>query len=590
MIDPTLTALIKSRVSLKSILEQHGMRFQRKGRNHVASCPFHSEKTASFTIWPDDKAYFCFGCHKSGDAVSFIMERDGLDFLSALQALATAAGVELPDPDPHAAALKAKKARLIEINALACDYFQKSLEHPRAESVTNYLIDNRHLNTRTIEKFGLGYAPFDHDNTRFRDTMNSHGVKLAELIEAGLWHGNHPYFRQRVMIPIKDRLGQVIAFAGRDIGTTNPDSPKYLNSPTTLIFDKGGTLYGLSEAKDAMRRKNSAIVVEGYFDVILTHQAGFDTTVAVMGTSLSLKHLELIQRFTTEVYICYDGDQAGQEATNKAVDLVSLSQDSQVHLKIMELPNGYDPDGFVADFPGKWATIFRNAPPVVDFYLEKSKLDCDLSTAQGKSKLVDNLMPLLRTLKDRVEREHYLNLISTVTTTSMEALTDRLGQVARPALVKTTSQIVTLNGRENALLRTIIQYFPRSFDISASDGFPVQGSDFYDEENRVIFQALKSAHENWEALDTLSDKLDTKTQGRYHNLWLGALEAVDQSSIEEEVKTAVKFELNKLRKQHYKNVYLQIVDEMQSLDKDDPIVLELAESAIEIDRLQKIYN
>jgi len=379
------------RVDIVDVIERY-VPLKKGGANYLACCPFHTEKTPSFTVSPAKQFYHCFGCGAHGNAISFLIEYQGLGYVEAVKDLAESVGMKMPEFEP-----RTKKPEggpdLYEIMERACDYYREQLKvAPRA---IEYL-KRRGLTGKIAARFGIGYAPDGWQN--LESVFPSYADK--SLKEAGLVidpeGGGRRYdrFRDRIMFPILDQRGSVIAFGGRVLGD---GEPKYLNSPETALFEKSRELYGLVQARSAIRAAGCVIVVEGYMDVVALAQHGIEYAVATLGTATSPIHVQKLLRQTDEVVFCFDGDAAGRKAAWHALE-VSLSclADNKT-VRFLFLPPEHDPDSFVRNRgAGEFEKGLREARPLSEFLLEELKSRGDLATAEGRSRVVHEAKPLLQ--------------------------------------------------------------------------------------------------------------------------------------------------------------------------------------------------
>lgn len=382
--------VISARVSLK-----------KKGLNYSACCPFHQEKTPSFSANQSKQFYYCFGCGKHGNAISFLMDHDNLEFPEAIEELAHSVGLEVPQEVLQSQQQATEDLQpLYRVAEQASLYFQKQLrEHSQKQSVVDYL-KSRGLSGQTAKKYGVGYAPegWDHLITQFSPSDQAH------LLQAGLLIKNekgriYDRFRHRVIFPIKDRRGRTVGFGGR---VMSPDEkPKYLNSPETPIFHKGKTLYGLYEARQQQGKLQDLILVEGYMDVIALSEKGITNAVATLGTATTTDHIKELFRVCNKVTFCFDGDNAGRQAAVRALEnaLPEINGEHQLHF--LFLPQGEDPDSLV-QAEGKVAFLERlqGAKPLSTFLIEQAAINCDLSQLEGRAQLVNQAIPLLSKLPD----------------------------------------------------------------------------------------------------------------------------------------------------------------------------------------------
>ncbi len=421
---------IKARLDIVDVIGSY-VNLKRSGKNYKALCPFHQEKTPSFVVFPDSQRWHCFGaCQTGGDIFTFVMKREGVDFQTALRMLAQRAGVSLDALHPEEGEGAELRKRLREMHAAATAYYQENLlRRPEGEDARAY-IQSRGLRQETIAAFQLGYALDRWDG--LLKYLKGLGYHQDEMAQAGLIvvrDDGRAYdrFRDRLIIPIHDAQGRVIAFAGRVIGK---GEPKYLNSPQSPIFDKGRTLYGYAQAITAIREEDKAIIVEGYMDVLSAHQAGFRNVVASMGTALTPTHLRMLARHTRHIIFALDPDAAGLRAVERGVEVarevladrvepmitptgaLNLQSILDVDLRILLLPEGLDPDDLIRQDPDRWRALVEEALPVVDFYLKRVREDLDLSTPEGKREAIRIMSPLLGSIADATVRDHYVQRLA----------------------------------------------------------------------------------------------------------------------------------------------------------------------------------
>ncbi len=356
---------IKTRSDIVAVIEQYVRLSKRSAANLFGLCPFHAEKTPSFSVSPEKQMYYCFGCHKGGDVIHFIMDIEKVGYLEALRLLADRAGVQIPAPDDPSFRQRAEReALLYKINTAAAAHFYLNLmESPQGRRARDYLI-KRGITTGSIRKFGLGYATDDWENLwrRLRDK----GFATDALAASGLFRqgreGPYDLFRNRIIFPIFDALGRVIAFGGR---VMDDSQPKYINSPENAIYTKGRHLYALNFAKKS--KEPDLIIVEGYMDAIAMHQAGVENTVAALGTALTANQAQLARRYTEQVVIGFDADPSGQDAARRSLDVL-VAKGCQV--TVLLIPDGKDPDDYIRrNGPDRFRDLVRRAVPLMDYKL-----------------------------------------------------------------------------------------------------------------------------------------------------------------------------------------------------------------------------
>ncbi len=416
---------IKERLPLADYVART-VHLQKSGRNLRGLCPFHQEKTPSFFVFPDANRWHCFGCGRGGDIFNFVMEQQGLDFRGALEELARQAGVELRPQTPEQRAAEAERERLLAVLEAATEYYHRLLlSAPQAQQARAYLA-RRGFTEVTWRTFRLGYSLPTWDAARTH--LLGQGFSVAELIKAGMLvqkddGGTYDRFRGRLMIPIMDGHKRVIAFGARALQPE--DQPKYLNSPQSPLFDKSRVLFGLAQAAQAIREADAVVIVEGYTDVMMAHQAGFANVVAPMGTALSEAHLLQLQRLTRRFILALDPDAAGLSATLRGLETARTTLDREerfifdarglmasearlkADLRVLSLPDARDPDELIRDEPTRWQELVANAKPVVQFVFEYLLTQEDASDPRGKARIVDQILPLLRDVANSVERDAY---------------------------------------------------------------------------------------------------------------------------------------------------------------------------------------
>ncbi len=427
---------IKNNINITDLVSET-VKLRRTGKNYIGFCPFHSNtRTPAFVVFPDSGTWRCFGqCAEGGDIFSYLMKRDGLDFQQALQTLAKRAGVELEDYKPENQSEKETRAQLYALMDEASAFYQNNLLlHPAGRSAYQYL-EKRGITRATMEKFRLGYAPESWEATLqhllakgyTRDEITTVGLVSEKRDEKGdpIPDGRiYDRFRNRIMIPICDSTGNLIAFGARIL---NPnDVPKFLNSPQTILFDKGKTLFGLNHARQAIREKNQAVIVEGYLDVIVLHQAGFTNTVSPMGTALGEFQARQLARQARRIVLALDADAAGDNATRRGIDMMRdalkgevetvgtdgralIRQENKLHtdIRITKIPSGMDPDEVVLRNPDEWQAILDQAKPIVLYMMETVSEGRDLEDGKVKSEIADQILPLIFEVPDPIERETY---------------------------------------------------------------------------------------------------------------------------------------------------------------------------------------
>jgi DNA primase len=405
---------IKARIDIVELVQSY-VKLQKAGVNYKANCPFHGERTPSFFVTPARQIWHCFGCGLGGDIFKFVMEIEGSDFPEALKLLAARAGVVVKREDP---AIRSERNRLYDICEQASQIFEKTFWLTPA--VKSYM-RTRGVSEETIRTFHIGYAPESWDF--LLKNLTQKGFSSQDIEKAGLalkssdGSGRHyDRFRSRIMFPITDANSRVIGFGGRIF--ENPQAPagggsasggKYINTPQTLIYDKSRVLYGFDKAKQEIRVQNRVVVVEGYMDCVMSHQAGVANTVAVSGTALTSQQLTMIKRLCNIIICSFDTDSAGESATKRSLALASQFEFERLVIKI---PSGKDPADTVYENPEAWMQAVTEAKPVIEFYVEKIFATQDPKTAAGKKTISNVLLPLLAEIANGVEKAHWIGELS----------------------------------------------------------------------------------------------------------------------------------------------------------------------------------
>ena len=431
-------------------LVSESVRLTKKGRNYWGLCPFHSEKTPSFSVSADKQIYKCFGCGKGGGAINFVMELDNLPFRDAVALLAKRAGLEVPDSGSSAGA-KERREKLLTINKQAARTFHRWLYAPEGADGLAYL-QRRGLSRRTLTSFGLGFAPNRWD--ALIQELGQQGYDKRDLLDAGLAVSNqdgriYDRFRNRVMFPIIDIRGEVIGFGGR---VMDDSTPKYLNSPDTPVYNKSRNVFALNIAKKS--RAGRVILTEGYMDTISLHQAGFDSAVASLGTALTPEHAQLLSRYFPEAIIAYDGDGAGVSATQRAIPLLERAG---MKVRVLRVTGAKDPDEFIKQFGrDAFLRLLDQSENQVDYRLEQIRKKYDLSDDSQKVGFLQEAAQLLSSLPSAVEREIYGRHAAETAGVSPEAVAQEVKKAFQRRLRKEQKQ------QERRDLTPAIQLQPKS--------------------------------------------------------------------------------------------------------------------------------
>ena len=409
---------VKSRLNIEDVISEY-VQLKRTGRNFKGISPWTNEKTASFIVSPEKQIWHDFSSGKGGDMFSFVMEMEGLDFKGALEQLARKAGVDLDQFRSSKPGVSGElKNRALKVLELTTRFYQKQLTANK--TAYEYLAKQRGFNKDTLITWRLGYAP----NTGFALTnfLTKQGFTTDDMKRAGVifQRARHSadMFRGRIMIPLADQSGQIVGFTARLLAE-DADSPKYINTPQTVTYDKSRQVFGLHLAKESIRKQGFVIVVEGNLDVIASWQAGITNVVASAGTAMTEQHLKALKRFTGDIRLSFDVDSAGIAATER---IIPLAQKAEISLKIITYKDAKDPDELIRKDVNFWTKAIEQAEYAPDWLIDRYKEDVDLKTAAGKKTFTDALLGTIRRLRDPIEQEHYLKEIAKLTDTSLEAV------------------------------------------------------------------------------------------------------------------------------------------------------------------------
>lgn len=403
---------LKSRTDIVDVISSY-VHLKRAGRNMQGLCPFHNEDTPSFSVSPEKNMFHCFGCKASGDVITFIMRIENIEYLEAIRLLAQRAGLEIPENSAKDEGISRLKNRIYEANREAAKFYNQQLYSLQGAKALKYLY-NRGLTDTVIRHFGLGYSP----SSRFEllNHLRSKGFKDDELVKANLVNvskkgkGYYDSFSDRVMFPIIDLRGNVIAFGGRVMAADV--QPKYLNTSDTPVFSKKNNIYALNFAKKKIKN-DRIILVEGYMDVIAMHRTGFEETVATLGTALTKEQAKIISRYCREVVVCYDSDNAGRQATERAIDIF---RSVGLNIKILTVPNGKDPDEFMKTYGdeghSRFSYLLSKCGNDIEYRIDKLRSKYDIDDTEQKVQFLTECAKILAVIENSIEKEAYIQQLS----------------------------------------------------------------------------------------------------------------------------------------------------------------------------------
>jgi len=590
---------IKQRLDIVEMVSSYVPDLKKSGRNFKAVCPFHAEKTPSFFVFPERQSWHCFGaCGTGGDMFAFVMRKEGVDFKEALNILAERAGVTVVQRKPDEG--KSEADRLKEINEAAAELFHNQLFNSTGGQRTQEYLIRRGVSEKTMRQFQIGYSQDSWDS--LRQELMKRGYHENELAAAGLLvekekEGTYDRFRNRLMFPIRDMAGRVVGFGARAL---DDSLPKYLNSPQTLIFDKSSSLYGIDFARPAIRKENLAVIVEGYMDVIVAHQHGFTNVVASLGTALTEKHVGIVKKLTNRLTLALDADAAGEMATLRGIEVASHTFDQKVvplptsaglvkyeeqldaEISVMILPEGKDPDDVIKESPQEWEHLLKQASPVVDYTFDLVISKLDVTKARDKSQAVDQLLPLIAEIKDRVRQAHYLQKLARMVAVDEQKLDSELSQFKQKALgprretkSPPPSKPVSHLSSGDSLAEYCL-YLLFSYPDLRSHASDLRVDYLLNTEDREIFLAWQNTAD----VDLLRQELDISLQGHLNALISNATPPLHGDAQERALRQCI----NRLRERWLKDLKAKeqiLISELEAAGKPFDLQ-EIQKSAVKL--------
>lgn len=437
---------IRSKADIVSLISEY-LPLKKMGRNFKANCPFHNEKTPSFVVSPERQIWHCFGCSKGGDAFTFLMEYERLEFPEALRILAQRVGIKLERFTGFSGETSSKKEKIYKLNRQVMDFYHYILlKHNAGKRALNYILEKRKIKEKIIETFMLGFSPVSaHALSDY--LIKKKEYKKEDLIDAGLAYyrsgGIFDFFAGRIMFPLFDHRNNIIGFSGRVMDSSDQDS-KYINTRETFVYHKGDVFFGLNITKENIKKENQAIIMEGELDVISSFQTGITNAVAVKGTALTENQVSLISRFAQKVTLCFDEDKAGEAAIKRSLQNL---EKKGLTTTVIVIPNGKDPDESIKDNPYSFKKAVKEDINVYDYLISKNLTNFNKKTAEGKKKIGDELLPIIFGIENEIVKEHYYKKLSLELETSYESI---VKQVQRLEKKQTDNlNIVSLKDKKN---------------------------------------------------------------------------------------------------------------------------------------------
>ncbi len=549
---------IRNSNDIVSVISEH-INLKKTGANYKAICPFHKEKTPSFVVSPEKQIYHCFGCNEGGNVFGFLMKYENISFFESLKKLAGRAGIALPEDAVSVSQGRSREEKqlLYEINESVAGFYRTCLKNSPAAKKAREYIRKRKISQEMIDRFGVGYAPatfgevlrIGREKKYSRDLLEKAGL-ITYSEKTGKWLDK---FFDRIMFPITDYDGRVIAFGGRTLGDK---PPKYLNSPETPLFKKSKVLYGLDHARKPIRENERMIIVEGYMDVITSHQYGFDNTVATLGTALTEDHSRIIPRYTERVSMVYDSDPAGMNATLRGMGVLL---DTNLEVTIAVFPEGSDPDSFLhSKGSDEYLHEIKNGLELVDFRIKTATGGVDINTANGKVSVAVKVLPFLGRIKNEIQQEEGIKKLSDAINVSVNVLKEELRKSTkgRSALKSSFEKVKRQSESglklEKNLILVLLKY-PELAPV-AFDEKKLSPDDFQDEISIIIISVIAQLHGQGRSLEPKS--IISQVCKKYEN---------DEELVDKVNKTVSSLSLNEIKYRNPDKTLTKLIKDFSAL-------------------------
>ena len=483
---------VKRKIDVADLIGSY-IPIKRAGRNFKANCPFHNEKSPSFVISPERQIWHCFGCAKGGDIFTFVEEYERMDFAEALKLLADKADIKLTQT-VFKSKQDEKKNRIYEINHLSSLFYHYLLtEHPSGKKALTYVTEERGLSKALLTTYGIGYAP-RQGNALVSYLIKKKGYTKDELIEAGVATERagrlYDFFQNRLIFSIQDARGNIIAFSGR--GLTNDAIPKYINTKETPVYIKGDSLFGIFQAKDAIKKEGKVYVMEGEFDVITAFKEGITNSVAVKGTALTENQIRLLKRYTQKIVFCFDTDSAGTEAQRRSIALITKEE---ISAGVVVPPEGKDPDELLRENPVLFKKAIKNEINIYDFILESATQNENPASVDGKKHILKRTLSFIGDIENEIVKEHYLKKLATLLDTSYESVVKEAERAKQPQAAQKTQSVPTQKKPRQELLEdhllTLIVQAPKPKEAVAIVANIMDNVEFTTQKAQRIFSILR---------------------------------------------------------------------------------------------------
>ncbi|MDO8507066.1 MAG: DNA primase [bacterium] len=539
------------------------VQLKKTGQNYKGLCPFHSEKTPSFIVSQDKQIFHCFGCNEGGDIFAWVMKTDGMEFSEALKKLAADAGVTLTRE--HNPERSDAREKLFDINEEACAFFEGNLKSDTGKTAADYF-KKRKLTDKTIKEFRLGYAP---GMNALIKKMTAEGYDKKDMVSAGVAKEKEgklvDQFRARVTFPIINTGGRPVGFSARVLGD---GIPKYLNTPSTDIYDKSGILYGIYQAKEAMRKQNHTIVVEGNMDVIASHQAGVKNVVASSGTALTERQLDILKKFSPNIKLAFDIDPAGDMATRRAIEMAFAKG---INLKIIEIPEGKDAADVVAKDPKIWIDAVKEATYVMDYLFEKLFTGDIEKDILKKKKVTREFISFIAKLEDMIERDHYIKKLAEKINVGEDAIRKTLDRTSPKASLDKSKE--AKSDIQNEPIKVVVgmrgqieeRVLGIGLGVEKCHGFlfeSLEPEDFNTDTMNMLYKKAKNHYNANKVFDLKEfNKLLKQEEAKSFNVLLVKNELETENLNEEEVQEEIFYLAKKIKQ-------LNVADEKAALSRE----------------------
>ncbi len=560
---------IKEKLNIVDVISGH-LRLQKAGVNYKAACPFHNEKTPSFMVSPSRQNWHCFGCGEGGDIFTFVQKIEGVEFPEALKILAEKAGVVLKYTDPK---LRSEKDRVYEICEKATQFFTASLNN---ENIVLDYLRKRGLQDKTIDEWRLGYAPDSWNSLLI--FLNRQGYREAEMEKAGLilkGEKYHDRFRNRLMFPIFDTNGRVVAFSGRIMSDVIPskteraDSGKYVNSPETILYSKNRILYGLDRAKTDIRKADKVVLVEGQMDVILPWQDEVRNIVATSGTALTENYLSVLKRLTNNLVLAFDVDEAGSRATKRGID---LANEMGFNVSVLNIPSGKDPADFVKERPGEFNKLIPESQSILAYYFKQVFGKFDVNKLEGKKFIALTLLSEIKHLPSAVERSHWIRELSLRIGVAESDLKEEM-ELIIPVPILTSVETKGQNpfqqkailalGRKQILSERLLALLLKKPELVAE---AVKAAVFMPKSDFEILGALTNNQNNF---SEMRSALSADLRPRLDFLYLAGDYELEKAGIDFDVGKEVTFLIKEIEREHQKEILQKIGQEIKKSEAEE---------------------